>query len=68
MTLDEYRRFYVDFVLTILGPAVKREANADPKLEADGARQGEYENLKNGLVVLALVSFPRRYREMTRVC
>lgn len=57
MTLDEYKRFYIDFVVTVLDPAVKREASCDLKLQADPARQAEYENLKNGLVILALVSF-----------
>jgi hypothetical protein len=57
MTREEYSRFYVDFIVTILGPSVKREANCDLKLQSDLKRQAEYENQKNGLVVLALVSF-----------
>ena len=56
MDIADYRRFYIDFVVTILGPSVKREATCDIKLAADVARQEVYENQKNGLVILALVS------------
>ena len=56
MTIDEYKVYYIDFVQDILGPAVKR-ANGDLKLQADPARQARYENLKNGLLILGMVSF-----------
>jgi len=56
MTLTDYQRFYIDLVVTVLGPAVKREAHIDVKLGKDPARQAELENQKNGLVVLALVA------------
>lgn len=57
MTVEEYKRFYVDFVLTILNPAVAQEVSNDPVLRSNPARQAEYQNLVGGLVILALVSF-----------
>ena len=52
MKFEDYKRFYVDFIETILGPSVLREMNCDLKLAADEKRQAEYENQKNGLIVL----------------
>jgi hypothetical protein len=57
MTLDEYRRYYTDFIITILGPSVNREAHCDLKLQKDSKRQAELENWKNGIIVVELVSF-----------
>lgn len=56
MNIDEYGNWYIRFLLTAIGPAVKREAANDQKLAADSAMQADFENKKNGLMVLALVS------------
>ena len=57
MTQDEYTEYCIRFLVTTLGPAVKREAHSDQGLRADQALQADLENKKNGLIVLSLVSF-----------
>jgi hypothetical protein len=57
MTIQEYSAYYTDFLVTTLGPAVKREADSDIGLKNDQARQVDLENKKNGLIVLLLVAF-----------
>lgn len=57
MTQSEYAAYYIRFLVTTLGPSVKREAHNDEGLQNDLALQADLENKKNGLIVLALVSF-----------
>ena len=57
MTKYEYANYYINFIVTTLGPAVKREAQNDQGLAADTALEADLENKKTGLIVLALVSF-----------
>ena len=57
MTQSEYAAYYIRFLVTTLGPAVKREAKNDEGLQKDAALQADLENKKNGLIVLTLVSF-----------
>jgi hypothetical protein len=57
MTQSEYAAYYIRFLVTTLGPSVKREAHNDEALQNDLALQADLENKKNGLIVLALVSF-----------
>jgi hypothetical protein len=56
MTLSDYSFWYIRFLLTAIGPAVRREAANDFKLASDPALQADFENKKNGLMVLGLVS------------
>jgi hypothetical protein len=57
MTVDEYIRYYLEFIMVGIGSSVMRAANALPRLESDLPRQQDYENTKRGLTVLLLVSF-----------
>ena len=57
MTKSEYAAYYIRFIVTVLGPAVNREAHNDQGLMSDPALQADLENKKNGLIVLTLVSF-----------
>jgi hypothetical protein len=56
MTIEEYRNYYIRFLVTIIGPSVNREAHNDPALASDLALQADFENKKTGLMVLSLVS------------
>lgn len=56
MNITEYSNWYIRFLLTAIGPAVQREAANDPKLTTDSIMKADFENKKNGLMVLALVS------------
>lgn len=56
MTLEEYRSYYIRFLVTIIGPSVKREAHNEPALASDLPLQVDLENKKTGLMVLTLVS------------
>lgn len=56
MNITEYSNWYIRFLLTAIGPAVRREAANDHRIAADPAMQADFENKKNGLMVLALVS------------
>jgi hypothetical protein len=57
MTLDEYRSYYIRFLVTIIGPSVNRESHNDPEFSTNLSLQADLENKKNGLMVLTLVSF-----------
>jgi hypothetical protein len=56
MTVEEYRSYYIRFLVTIIGPSVNREVHNDPALASDSALQADLENKTTGLMVLSLVS------------
>lgn len=56
MTIEEYRNWYIRFLITTIGPSVKREANNDQKLASDQLMLTDFENKKNGIMILLLVS------------
>jgi hypothetical protein len=56
MTVEEYRSYYIRFLVTIIGPSVNREVHNEPALASDLALQADLENKKTGLMVLSLVS------------
>lgn len=53
MTLTEYRRYYLDLTLGILGG---NHAHFEITMPSDEQRKAEYDNYRAGLTVLALVS------------
>lgn len=57
MNKSEYAEYYLGFLLTTIGSSVKREANNDSGLKNNIAQQMTYENKKNALLILSLVSF-----------
>lgn len=56
MTLKEYKSFYIDYIETILKPAVYREAHIDSNLGSNQVLQSQLQQYSYGLMVLALVS------------
>jgi hypothetical protein len=53
MTLAEYRRYYLELTLGVLGG---NHAHFDITMPDDTARKAKYDNYRRGLTVLALVS------------
>ena len=53
MTLSEYRRYYLDLTLGILGG---NHAHFSITMPDDSTQKAEYDNYRRGLTVLALVS------------